>query len=469
MAQQGNEPGIDSVIQRLTLDPQVEVSPALERREFMGRFLKGVALGSIGSSAYAAGLTRMPEGAKADDEAYWRYVAQQFMLKPGVSYLNTGTRGPSPRMVYQAQVDSIAAADRDRLGYAKNVYNSERKSAIRQKLASFVGCDIDEVAFTNNTTAGMAIGTSGPDLKTGDEIIFTNHDHSSGAQPIHLRSARYGTVPVVVDLSAPEFHPPRGPGQIVDAIEASITPRTRLISICHVNYTDGCVMPVKEICELARSRGILTLIDGAHPPGMLELDLHDVGCDMYAGACHKWMMAGQLTGFFYVRKEVQEQIWPLAYSGPVNGLTMYGSEAENDPWNSAEKYEKHGSINYASGISVEASIDFLNSIGIQHVEKRDRQLAANTRQALGEINGVELLVSEDPRLCAGLVAFRIKGIEPKFLTDELWSRHQIYIRNVTHEEIDWDANRVSLHLMATQQDVDRLIGAVDELVREAKI
>ena len=102
----------------------------------------------------------------------------------------------------------------------------------------------------------------------------------------------------MVDLPSAKFHPPKDPSVIIDAYEQAITRRTKMISLCHVNYTDGCVLPIREICDLARSRGILTLVDGAHPPGMMDLDISSLGCDMYAGACHKWMLAAQLTGFF---------------------------------------------------------------------------------------------------------------------------------------------------------------------------
>ena len=208
---------------------------------------------------------------------------------------------------------------RDRLSYVRYVATSEARERIRARLARFVGCNASEVAMTSNTTEGMSIGTAGLDLRPGDEIIYTNHDHSSGAQPINLRAARHGIKPVIVDLSNDAFHPPERADATLDAIASAITPRTRLISFCHVNYTDGCVLPVRQICALARSKGILTLVDGAHPPGMLKLNLHELGCDMYARACHKWMLASMHTGFFFVRDELQERVWPMNYSGPVRG------------------------------------------------------------------------------------------------------------------------------------------------------
>ncbi len=454
------------------LDEQIEDIRLLSRRGFLGKIMAGtVATGLLPSLAQAK-QSKKPIGSKAiapDNDSFWNHVADQFLLRPGVSYMNTGTRGPSPRSVYQAQIDSIQQANTDRFSYALHVYNTEFKDDVRAKLADFVGCRSNEIALTNNTTEGMVVGTFGPDLRPGDEIIYTNHDHSSGGQPINLRCARQGTIPVMVDLSPPKFHPPKDPSVIIDAYEQAITPRTKMISLCHVNYTDGCVLPIREICDLARSKGILTLVDGAHPPGMLDLDISSLGCDMYAGACHKWMLAGQLTGFFYVRESMLDRIWPTIYSGPVKGINLYG-KPQSEPYlgrsQTAQKYEMHGSTNYSLGVTINAALDFHNKIGQDAIESRDRYLVERVRSGLQNVPGVIIFSSEDPRLCAGLVSFRIMGVKPKLLSETLWQRHRIYIRNVTHDEIDWDANRASMHIMVTTRQADNLVSAVEEVAKE---
>ena len=457
----------------LGLDQQFEDIGLLSRRGFLGKIVAGtMASGFVPGVSFAK---KAPSGHQEpvapDNDSYWNHVADQFLIQPGVSYMNTGTRGPSPRSVYQAQMQSIEQANTDRFSYASHVYNLEFKSEVRQKLANFVGCEANEVALTNNTTEGMVVGTFGPDLKKGDEIIYTNHDHSSGGQPINLRCARQGTIPVVIDLSSPEFHPPENPSVIINAFEKAITRRTRMISLCHVNYTDGCVLPVKEICSLARSKGVLTLVDGAHPPGMMDLDISDLGCDMYAGAGHKWLLAGQLTGFLFVRQDIQDRIWPSIYSGPVNGLNLYG-EPQSGSYlarsQTAEKYEMHGSTNYSLGITIDAALDFHNKIGQRAIESRDRYLMERVRVGLENVPGAAIFSSTDPRLCAGLISFNIDGIEPKQLSKLLWERHRIYIRNVTHPEINWDANRASMHIMVTTRQADDLVSAIGEIAKEIK-
>lgn len=439
------------------------------RRAFMGQMLAGASATGVGASASVQAV--LPgDGKAADDEGYWRWIAAQFLTNPEVAYMNSGTRGPSPRQVIQAQFESIRAYDTDRLSYARYVDTTESRGQLRARMARFVGCDADEIALTNNTTEGMAFGTLGLSFQRGDEIIYTNHDHSGGAQPVNLAAARYGARAVVVDLSDEKFHPPKSPDVIVDAIERAITSRTRLISFCHINYTDGCCMPVREICEMARARGVLTLVDGAHPPGMMALGLHDLGCDMYAGAGHKWLLAAMLTGFFYVREDVLDRVWPLVYSGPVAGKTMYGDAAEpnayNQQANTAARYEMRGSRSYAAAASLNAALTFHETITPAAIEARVRFLAQRARAGLLAIPGAHVYVGEDPAMSCGLVSFALAGVDPKELNELLWTRHGVYIRDVTHPEIDWQVNRASLHIMADAAQVDLLVEGVAEIARE---
>ncbi len=446
------------------------------RRQFIHQLFGSATLvgSGVAMAASADDVTPVLPGAgmAPDEEAYWRWIASQFLTNPQVAYMNSGTRGPSPRQVVQAQFESIRAYDSDRLSYARYIDSTETRSTLRARMARFVGCDADELAITNNTTEGMAFGTLGLALQPGDEIIYTNHDHSSGAQPVNLAAARFGAKAVMVDLAAPRFHPPERADAIVEAFERAITPRTKLISFCHINYTDGCCMPVKEICAMARAKGVLTLVDGAHPPGMMDLDIHELGCDMYAGACHKWMLASMLTGFFYVRREVLEQLWPLIYAGPVAGRTMYGEAAEPSAYNlqadTAARYEMRGSRHFAATASLNAALDFHETITPGAIEARVRYLAARARQGLRGIPGVSVYVSDDERMSCGLVSFALRGMEVTQLNELLWTRHGIYIRDVSHPEIDWVVNRASLHIMVDAAQVDTLVGAVAEIARERR-
>jgi selenocysteine lyase/cysteine desulfurase len=448
----------------------------LTRRGFLGRLLVGTAAGaalsSFGVKAFAApasSLSGVGTGVTPDDEPYWELVASEFLLRKGLAYMNTGTRGPSPRSVHMAQLDALSGVNSDYLGFTKNVCNKDFLARLRGKLAAFVGAKPSEIAFTSNTTEGMVFGTLGVELKPGDEIVYTNHDHPSGGNPILLRAARENLAVRVVDLTDRKFHPPQSPDEILEAFEAALTPKTKLLSFCHINYTDGCLLPVKEICALARSKGVITLVDGAQPPGMMKLDLHDLGCDMYAGPCHKWILGAMYTGFFYVREEMLDRVWPTLYAGPVNGKTMYGKPPPNlmaEACQGAAKYEYHGSFDYPPKFAVNAALDFHTQITSAAIEARDRYLAQRFLAGLRAIDGVDTYTADDPRLSCALVAFTVRGVPTATLVDTLWDRHAIYIRNVTHEEIGWDVNRASLHIMVTAKQVDTLLGAIAEIAKK---
>jgi selenocysteine lyase/cysteine desulfurase len=453
-----------------------EEEEGFSRRGFLGTVFGGAAaLGLLPGAASAATTleTLLPNptdgGASPDDERYWSLVANQFFLRKGLAYMNTGTRGPSPRPIHMAQVAALEGINADYNGYGKTVYTEERKAEMRAKMAAFVGAKPNEIAYSLNTSDGMVAGTFAPVLKAGDEIVYTNHDHSGGAYPVLHRAMHDNLEVGVIDLAAPEFHPPASPNAILAAFEKTLTSRTRLLSFCHINYTDGCVLPVKQICAMARARGILTVVDGAQPPGMMKLDMHDLGCDMYAGPFHKWMMAGMQTGFFYVREEVQERLRNLFTTAPADDRSMYGTplpEERLKELKTAQAFESRGSHDIPARMSIDAAIDFHNSLTSEAIEARDRYLAQKVHQRLRAIDGVQVLTSDIPALGCGLVAFKIAGVETRKLNDIMWDRYDIYIRNVTHLEVDWDVNRVSLHVMVTGEQVDRFLGAVEEIAKE---
>ena len=256
----------------------------------------------------------------------------------------------------------------------------------------------------NNTTDGMITGTWGPALVPGDEIAITNHDHGGGANPVLNRAKRDRLSVKVIDVTDPKFHPAASPDAWVKQIEAALTPRTKLLSFCHINYTDGSVLPVKAICEMARARGILTLVDGAQPPGMMKLDMHDLGCDMYAGPFHKWMMASMQTGFFYVREDMLERIESVLTSTPP-GYNMHGAVQTQEYLKTAAKYERRGSGNTPARMAMDAALDYHNHITSAAIEARDRYLAKKLRDGLRAMGKGDLFSSEGSatQLCVGVL------------------------------------------------------------------
>ena len=460
----------------LNFNPSVEDPEKLKtlsRRGFLG-VVGGAASASLLAGAEASAsqavaiaasdLSALPKAPAPNDEGAWETVASQFLLRDGLIYMNTGTRGPSPRYVHERQIEALAGINADYSGYSRHVYNADFRTALHEKLANFFGANVNEVALMNNTTDGMITGTWGPRLEPGDELVFTNHDHSGGANPVLQRARRDGLNVKIIDIADRKFHPASGPEDYLKVFEAAITPKTKLLSFCHINYTDGGILPVKAICEMARARGVLTIVDGAQPPGMMKLDMHDLGCDMYAGPFHKWMMSSMYTGFLYVREDILERIEPIFTSTPP-GTNMYGDAVTAEYLATAAKYERRGSANTPARMAMDAALDYHNHLTPAAVEARDRYLATKLRDGLRAMGGTDLYVSDDPRMSCALVSFTVNGVETKDLNDKLWERHNIYIRSVVHKEVDWDVNRASMHIMVTAAQVDELLGAIEEIAK----
>ncbi len=434
------------------------------RRGFLGTMMASVA-GMAGTSALltteaiadAKPRSVVPDtplgGAAPDDEAYWKTVADQFMLRSNVIYMNSGTRGISPMSVHKAQVQALEAVNSDP-NMCWSTYTFAGMQEIREKMAAFVGAEVDEIAFTNSTTDGMGLGFMGLELNRGDEILTTNYDYGWVKNMMHYRAQRDGLVFKMVDISDPRFRTPDNPQQIVDAVAAGITPKTRFLTICHINYTDGLVMPVKEICEIARERGIITLIDGAQPPGMMKMDMRELGCDMYAGPGHKYLLAAQHTGFLFVRNEISDRIHPLVYTGSPDPERAIAG---------ARKLEQRGSSSYSDRISIGAALDFHNKLTPEAIEARLRYLSRRLRKGLKSIEGVTVYAPDDPAMSCALVSFSIEGRNPSDIVGRLWYRSpNIYIRTVRAAG-GFSGVRATLHVMDTAEHVDTLIDKVEGL------
>ena len=451
----------------LTFDPRIQDPEKLQRvsrRGFIGSMAAGAAgvagastLLSTAAEAVAApepDLPAMPDspagGAAADDEAYWEKVAAQFLVRDGVIFMNSGTRGISPMSVHKAQTEAVEAVNSDP-AMCWSTYFFAGMDKIRQDMADFVGADVDEIAFTNSTTDGMGLGFMGLDLKAGDEILTTNYDYGWVKNMMAFRAKRDGLEFKMVDISDPGFRVLEDPQRVIDVVESGITSRTRFLTICHINYTDGFVMPVKEICEMARAKGIITLIDGAQPPGMMKLDMQDLACDMYAGPGHKYMMAAQHTGFLFLRNDAADRVQPLVYTG---------SSDPDRAIEGARKLEQRGSTSYSDRVSIGAALDFHNKLTREAVEARLRYLSLQLRQGLREIDGVTVYGSDNPDLSMALVSFSVKDQNPSDIVGRLWYRRpSIYIRTVGAAG-DFSGVRATLHVMNTAEQVETLISRV---------
>ena len=381
-----------------------------------------------------------------NEEEYWTELREQFLIPEDEVYLNNGTVGSSPVPVLKAIVNGYHDAER----LAQNdpedypIWGYAAWNEFRDPLAAFVGCNRDEIALVRNATEANNYIANGVDLKAGDEVLMTDQEHPGGEHPWNLRAKRYGIVVKKVTLPRPV----PDAAAVLNLFRDAITGRTRVMFFSHITTVTGAVLPAKDLCALARSKGILSAVDGAHVTGMMKLNVHELGCDMYTSSPHKWLQATKGTGFLYVRDEVIDRLW-----------TTMATEGWDEPKIRAERFQRIGSSNVPALCGLRAAIQFANDIGMERIEKRHRQMADYT---LGEMKKrrAESWTSPDAALRCGIATVNVAPLKMPDLENRMWKEKKIRIRGGAPSKI-----RISTPYFVLRKDVERFLAAYDEYRR----
>jgi len=423
----------------------------LDRRSFLSSSL----LSSVAITAALPGRKlwalldslpqHLPERSLYDsnEDAYWREMRKQFLIPADEVYLNNGTVGSSPAPVLRAVFDGYEASEKlnesDPEDYP--IWGYASWNQFRDPLAAFIGCDRNEVALLRNATEANSYIANGVDLKPGDEVVITDQEHPGGEHPWDLRAKRYGIVVKKVTLPRPV----ENPAQVLTLFNDAITPRTRVFFFSHISTFTGVVLPAKELCALARSKGILSAVDGAHVPGMMRLNVHDLGCDMYTSSPHKWLQAPKGSGFLYVRDEVIDRIW-----------NTIATEGWDDVKIRAERFQRIGSSNVPALCGLRAAINLANEIGMDRIERRHRQLGDYMLNAMLK-RGAQSWTSPDPALRCAITTVNVPPLLRKELEDWLWKEKKVRIRGAEPHKL-----RLSTPYYISKQDIDHYLDAFDE-------
>ncbi len=384
------------------------------------------------------------------DKSFWKLVREQFPIPRDYVYLNTGGLGSSPFVVSQKVKEEMDKLD----SYPTPNHDLNKWWEIKEKCASLFGCDKEEIAFVSCATEGINIVVNGLPLKRGDEVILTTHEHVAGNLPLLNRAKRDGIV-----LKTFEPDTKRWEGNI-ERIERLITKRTRLIFVSHITCTAGQRLPEKEICELAKSKGIWVFLDGAQVPGMMPINVREYNCDFYTTSGHKWLLGPKRTGILYVKKENLDIVQPLTVGGYSDaGYNIEKSELKFQP--SAQRFE-YGTQNPALFFGLETAIDFINTIGIKNIWEHDRALAEAFYQELLKIPNVEVLSPEEENFRTAMITFRMKNFKYDEVVSYLMER-KIRVRPVAEGNLM--AVRVSFHLYNNEMDVAKILSEIKKLAQ----
>ena len=382
--------------------------------------------------------------AVAEDEAYWLQVRAAFSLDANHVNLNSGSVSPAPRVVSDAMQRYWTLTNMSPSYYVDELLYPEVE-LVRRRLAATFGCDTGELALTRNTSESLQIVQMGLPLSRGDEIVSTTQDYPRMITAWRQRERRDGVVLKLVSFPVP----PPSMDDLVARIFAAVTPRTKVIHICHMTYTTGQVFPVKRICDEARRRGIISIVDGGHTFAHFPFTRDDLGCDVYGSSLHKWLCAPVGNGLLYVRKALIPSIWPLLAAEPSQDTDI-------------RKFEAIGTYPIALRTAISDALAFHEAIGGERKAARLRYLRERWMRAVESTPGVHLLTSYDPQQACALGAMRIDGIGAQQLTDTLQKRWGIHVRPrfVANE---FECIRVTPNVFTKLDEVDLFAEAIRTL------
>ena len=432
--------------------------PELTRRELLA---SAAALAGVAASG-AAGAQPAPSIPTSAREL-WQWVRTQPVLDLYSAYLDVASAGPTLRAAMAAEYRA-----RDSQSFALASFGAEYWSNESRRLASrigtFTGADADEVHFTSGAGSALGLVANGLDLGAGDEIITTSREHPAALSPWLMLARRRGVAVKQIELPAPMA----GPEQALGLFAGAVSERTKAFLFSHINYTDGVVMPVRELCDFARQKGILSIVDGAQALGMVEFAIRDLNCDFYATCFHKWLGGSHGTGMLYVRREKLDVLWPAAPRGvdasppvvtPTEAFGFAGAPAA---------LHRLGNIvphAWAALRGVEAAMELQQQIGRARIEARVRELAIYARLRLQQVSGVELATPARPGLWAGLLTLRPLERRAADIATSLARGHRVFVRDLAWPGSENGALRASLHMYNTHDEVDKLMQGLQQALR----
>jgi selenocysteine lyase/cysteine desulfurase len=396
--------------------------------------------------ASAAVKDRTPEEAAADED-YWAEIRNAFTIDRNIINLNNGHVSPAPRVVQEAMRRYLESSDMGPWHTMINVLERQVET-VRRRLAQAAGCDPEEIAITRNASESLENVQYGIDLKPGDEVLTTNQDYPRMLTTFRQRERREGIVLKTISFPVP----PPGMDDLYQRFERAVTPKTRLILVCHITNRTGQIFPIRRICEMAHARNIPVIVDGAHAFSHFPFQISDLDCDYYGVSLHKWTCAPIGTGFLYVRKSRIASTWPLM-------------AAERRQDNDIRKFEEIGTHPAANHDAISEALTFNENIGIDRKAARLRYLRDRWASRLARNPKCKILHSADPAQSCGIGFLSFNGVDAQKMRDLLWNKYAILTACMPHEE--YTGLRITPHVYSTVRDIDFFAETVEKELKNA--
>lgn len=430
-------------------------SSDFSRRRFLTSAGKGLGLMALSSATVASLHSQLeaavkkvdglsPEAAALDEE-FWGIIQQSFSVTRGIINLNNGGVSPSPRLVTEAFV-RYTWQQEDATAYTMWQILEPQSETVRTGLAELFGCDAEEIAITRNASESLETLLMGMDFKSGDEIVTSTQDYPRMLTTLRQREMREGLKLNLIQVPIA----PRDVNDLATPFSRAITPKTKLILVSHQINLTGQIMPVRQVCEMARAKGIETIVDGAHAFAQFDFKRDDLQCDYYGTSLHKWLYAPKGTGMLYVKKDKIGKIWALM-----------ASEGRNK--NDIRKFEEIGTHSAAMRLAIGEAILYHNAIGSKRKEERLRYLSRYWMNKLKDIPKIGFNTSFDAVQSCAIANVKIEGIDPVAIGSYLMSKHHIFTTPILHEE--FKGIRITPNIYTALWELDRFCAVMADIAK----
>jgi selenocysteine lyase/cysteine desulfurase len=413
-------------------------------------FIKNATLTGIGASLGVDALAALFETKKyssaaalAADDKFWNQIRSQYMLKPDYINLENGFYNFIPQPTLEKYIQHIRDINYQGSYYMRTVQRDNKKR-MAAKLAAVAGCSPEELIITRNTTESLDLVIAGQDWKAGDEALMAIQDYGSMLDMFEQVSKRYGVV--LNKVSIPNL--PASDEEIVSLYEKAITPKTKLLMIPHMVNITGHILPVRKICDMAHSKGVEVMVDGAHAFAHIQYKISELDCDYYGTSLHKWMSVPLGAGFLFVKKEKIAKTWPLIGDGTkdlsdIRRLNHIGTHA------------------CATDLTIEDAIDFYNMIGAERKEKRLRYIQQYWTSRVKNVPKIIINTPTDDKRSCGIANVGIAGMTPADLAKRLMDEHKIF--TVAIDTANVHGCRITPNVYTSLEELDAFVAALKKL------
>lgn len=413
-------------------------------------FLKSLPALGLASTPFFTRLEKLanetagiPASRLASDETFWEKIRASYKLKPDYINLENGYYCFQPQETLEHFIEHVKEVNYQGSYYMRTVqWDNKKKVAI--KLAKMANCEPEELVITRNTTESLDTIIGGFPWQEGDEAIMANQDYGAMQNMFRMVEKRFGVKTRVIDVP---MHP-ESDEDIVKAYEAAITPKTRLLMVCHMINITGHILPVRKICDMAHARGVEVMVDGAHAFGHIKADMKALDCDYYGTSLHKWLSVPLGAGFLFVRKGKSDQIWPLFAEGP------------RDP-NDLSRLNHTGTHPVHTDLAINDAIDYHNMIGGERKEERLRYIQNYWTSKVRGLDHIVLNTPKDPKRSCAIANVGIKGMKPADLAKTLLDKYKIW--TVAIDGAGVHGCRITPNIYTTTGELDTFVAALKDM------